>query len=67
MLANTQKVPYTSTAPKSCSKSLGKTGKALEAQEVLKKKQACFLSCLHILAALGNEEPELAICFSEGL
>uniref|UniRef100_A0A3Q3A9H6 RNA binding motif protein 27 n=1 Tax=Kryptolebias marmoratus TaxID=37003 RepID=A0A3Q3A9H6_KRYMA len=32
-------VPYTSTALKSSSKSLGKTGKALEAQEALKKKQ----------------------------
>uniref|UniRef100_A0A8D3D9R0 RNA binding motif protein 27 n=1 Tax=Scophthalmus maximus TaxID=52904 RepID=A0A8D3D9R0_SCOMX len=31
--------PYTSTALKSSSKSLGKTGKALEAQEVHKKKQ----------------------------
>ncbi|GAA6226257.1 RNA-binding protein 27 isoform X1 [Lates japonicus] len=39
-LTNTQKGPYTSTALKSSSKSLGKTGKALEAQEVLKKKQA---------------------------
>ncbi|XP_061595453.1 RNA-binding protein 27 isoform X1 [Cololabis saira] len=38
-LTNTQKAPYTSTAPKSSSKSLGKTGKALEAQEALKKKQ----------------------------
>ncbi|XP_040005857.1 RNA-binding protein 27 isoform X4 [Xiphias gladius] len=38
-LTNTQKSPYTSTALKSSSKSLGKTGKALEAQEVLKKKQ----------------------------
>ncbi|XP_027129372.1 RNA-binding protein 27 isoform X1 [Larimichthys crocea] len=38
-LTNTQKGPYTSTALKSSSKSLGKTGKALEAQEVLKKKQ----------------------------
>uniref|UniRef100_A0A669D4M4 RNA binding motif protein 27 n=1 Tax=Oreochromis niloticus TaxID=8128 RepID=A0A669D4M4_ORENI len=36
---NTQKGPYTSTATKSSSKSLGKTGKALEAQEALKKKQ----------------------------
>ncbi|KAM7398273.1 hypothetical protein PAMA_006264 [Pampus argenteus] len=36
---NTQKGPYTSTPLKSSSKSLGKTGKALEAQEVLKKKQ----------------------------
>uniref|UniRef100_A0A3B4VHM3 RNA binding motif protein 27 n=1 Tax=Seriola dumerili TaxID=41447 RepID=A0A3B4VHM3_SERDU len=38
-LTNTQKGPYTSTALKSSSKSLGKTGRALEAQEVLKKKQ----------------------------
>lgn len=38
-LTNTQKGPYTSTALKSSSKSLGKTGKALEAQDVLKKKQ----------------------------
>ncbi|XP_054482067.1 RNA-binding protein 27 isoform X2 [Anoplopoma fimbria] len=38
-LTNTQKSPYTSTALKSSSKSFGKTGKALEAQEVLKKKQ----------------------------
>ncbi|XP_073335954.1 RNA-binding protein 27 isoform X3 [Pagrus major] len=38
-LTNTQKNPYTSIALKSSSKSLGKTGKALEAQEVLKKKQ----------------------------
>uniref|UniRef100_UPI0037E8D8A1 RNA-binding protein 27 isoform X2 n=1 Tax=Semicossyphus pulcher TaxID=241346 RepID=UPI0037E8D8A1 len=38
-LTNTQKGPYSSTALKSSSKSLGKTGKALEAQEVLKKKQ----------------------------
>uniref|UniRef100_A0A8D3CB36 RNA binding motif protein 27 n=1 Tax=Scophthalmus maximus TaxID=52904 RepID=A0A8D3CB36_SCOMX len=38
-LTNTQKSPYTSTALKSSSKSLGKTGKALEAQEVHKKKQ----------------------------
>uniref|UniRef100_A0A3P9H690 RNA binding motif protein 27 n=1 Tax=Oryzias latipes TaxID=8090 RepID=A0A3P9H690_ORYLA len=36
---NTQKGPYTSTALKPSSKSLGKTGKALEAQEALKKKQ----------------------------
>uniref|UniRef100_A0A3P8WAD7 RNA binding motif protein 27 n=1 Tax=Cynoglossus semilaevis TaxID=244447 RepID=A0A3P8WAD7_CYNSE len=36
---NTQKSPYVSTALKSSSKSLGKTGKALEAQEALKKKQ----------------------------
>ncbi|KAM9333706.1 RNA-binding protein 27 isoform 2-T2 [Pholidichthys leucotaenia] len=35
-LLNNQKGPYTS---KSSSKSLGKTGKALEAQEALKKKQ----------------------------
>ena len=42
-LMNTQKGPYTSTALKSLSKSFGKTGKALEAQEVLKKKQACGL------------------------
>uniref|UniRef100_A0A3Q0S545 RNA binding motif protein 27 n=1 Tax=Amphilophus citrinellus TaxID=61819 RepID=A0A3Q0S545_AMPCI len=33
------KALYTSTAPKSSSKTLGKTGKALEAQEALKKKQ----------------------------
>ncbi|XP_068571832.1 RNA-binding protein 27 isoform X1 [Cebidichthys violaceus] len=38
-LTNTQKGPYTSTPLKSSSKSFGKTGKALEAQEVLKKKQ----------------------------
>ncbi|CAG5872098.1 unnamed protein product [Menidia menidia] len=38
-LPNTQKNPYTSTPHKSASKSLGKTGKALEAQEALKKKQ----------------------------
>ncbi|KAF3705639.1 RNA-binding protein 27 RNA-binding motif protein 27 [Channa argus] len=38
-LTNTQKGPYSSTALKSSSKSLGKTGKALEAQEALKKKQ----------------------------
>ncbi|XP_030293602.1 RNA-binding protein 27 isoform X2 [Sparus aurata] len=38
-LTNTQKSPYTSIGLKSSSKSLGKTGKALEAQEVLKKKQ----------------------------
>ncbi|XP_060911156.1 RNA-binding protein 27 isoform X1 [Labrus mixtus] len=38
-LTNAQKGPYSSTAHKSSSKSLGKTGKALEAQEVLKKKQ----------------------------
>ncbi|XP_058484082.1 RNA-binding protein 27 isoform X1 [Solea solea] len=38
----TQKSPYASTALKSSSKSLGKTGKALEAQEVLKKKQEAF-------------------------
>ncbi|XP_035521975.1 RNA-binding protein 27 isoform X3 [Morone saxatilis] len=38
-LPNTQKGPYSSAALKSSSKSLGKTGKALEAQEVLKKKQ----------------------------
>ncbi|KAM4544545.1 RNA-binding protein 27 isoform 2-T2 [Odontesthes bonariensis] len=38
-LANAQKSPYTSTSHKSSSKSLGKTGKALEAQEALKKKQ----------------------------
>uniref|UniRef100_A0A3B3HTR9 RNA binding motif protein 27 n=1 Tax=Oryzias latipes TaxID=8090 RepID=A0A3B3HTR9_ORYLA len=36
---NTQKGPYTSTALKPSSKSLGQTGKALEAQEALKKKQ----------------------------
>ncbi|XP_021167570.2 RNA-binding protein 27 isoform X1 [Fundulus heteroclitus] len=36
---NTQKGPYTPTGPKSSSKSLGKTGKALEAQEAMKKKQ----------------------------
>ncbi|XP_054586682.2 RNA-binding protein 27 isoform X4 [Nothobranchius furzeri] len=40
VLPNTQKGSYTSTALKSSSKSLGKTGKALEAQEALKKKQA---------------------------
>ncbi|XP_030649423.1 RNA-binding protein 27 [Chanos chanos] len=34
-----QKGPYTRTVLKASSKSLGKTGKALEAQEVLKKKQ----------------------------
>ncbi|KAF7206205.1 transcript variant X3 [Nothobranchius furzeri] len=39
VLPNTQKGSYTSTALKSSSKSLGKTGKALEAQEALKKKQ----------------------------
>ncbi|XP_029957037.1 RNA-binding protein 27 isoform X2 [Salarias fasciatus] len=38
-LSNPQKGPYPSTALKSLSKSLGKTGKALEAQEALKKKQ----------------------------
>uniref|UniRef100_A0A3Q1D9L5 RNA binding motif protein 27 n=1 Tax=Amphiprion ocellaris TaxID=80972 RepID=A0A3Q1D9L5_AMPOC len=38
-LTNTQKSSYTPTALKSSSKSLGKTGKALEAQEALKKKQ----------------------------
>ncbi|XP_034461599.1 RNA-binding protein 27 isoform X3 [Hippoglossus hippoglossus] len=38
-LTNPQKNPYTSTALKLSSKSFGKTGKALEAQEVLKKKQ----------------------------
>ncbi|XP_006785019.1 RNA-binding protein 27 isoform X2 [Neolamprologus brichardi] len=36
---NTLKGHYTSTAAKSSSKSLGKTGKALEAHEALKKKQ----------------------------
>uniref|UniRef100_A0A3Q2D1R1 RNA binding motif protein 27 n=1 Tax=Cyprinodon variegatus TaxID=28743 RepID=A0A3Q2D1R1_CYPVA len=36
---NTQKGPFPATAPKSSSKSLGKTGKALEAQEAMKKKQ----------------------------
>lgn len=36
---NTLKGHYTSTATKSSSKSLGKTGKALEAHEALKKKQ----------------------------
>ncbi|XP_054907505.1 RNA-binding protein 26 isoform X1 [Poeciliopsis prolifica] len=36
---NTQKGPYTPTAAKSSSKSLGKTGKALEVQEAIKKKQ----------------------------
>ncbi|XP_044077464.1 RNA-binding protein 27 isoform X2 [Siniperca chuatsi] len=41
-LTNTQKGPYSSTALKSSSKSLGKTGKALEAQEVHKKKQEAF-------------------------
>uniref|UniRef100_A0A3B5A476 RNA binding motif protein 27 n=1 Tax=Stegastes partitus TaxID=144197 RepID=A0A3B5A476_9TELE len=38
-LTNTQKSSYASIALKSSSKSLGKTGKALEAQEALKKKQ----------------------------
>ncbi|KAF7659932.1 hypothetical protein LDENG_00290780 [Lucifuga dentata] len=38
-LTNIQKGPYISTSLKSSSKSLGKTAKALEAQEVLKKKQ----------------------------
>ncbi|XP_077962910.1 RNA-binding protein 27 isoform X5 [Gasterosteus aculeatus] len=38
-LTNPQKSPYTSTGLKSSSKSFGRTGKALEAQEVLKKKQ----------------------------
>lgn len=38
-LTNAQKSFYASTALKSSSKSLGKTGKALEAQEALKKKQ----------------------------
>uniref|UniRef100_A0A8C3FYZ8 RNA binding motif protein 27 n=1 Tax=Cyclopterus lumpus TaxID=8103 RepID=A0A8C3FYZ8_CYCLU len=38
-LMNTQKSPYASPALKSSSKSFGKTGKALEAQEILKKKQ----------------------------
>ncbi|KAM4726338.1 RNA-binding protein 27 isoform 2-T2 [Anableps anableps] len=37
--SNTQKGPYTATAAKSSSKSLGKTGKALEVQEAMKKKQ----------------------------
>ncbi|XP_027886811.1 RNA-binding protein 27 isoform X3 [Xiphophorus couchianus] len=36
---NTQKGPYAATAAKSSSKSLGKTGKALEVQEAIKKKQ----------------------------
>ncbi|PWA22775.1 hypothetical protein CCH79_00002429, partial [Gambusia affinis] len=36
---NTQKGPYAATAVKSSSKSLGKTGKALEVQEAIKKKQ----------------------------
>ncbi|XP_029304776.1 LOW QUALITY PROTEIN: RNA-binding protein 27 [Cottoperca gobio] len=38
-LTNTQKGPYTSTPLKSSSKSFGRTGKAIEAQEVHKKKQ----------------------------
>ncbi|XP_029030597.1 RNA-binding protein 27 isoform X2 [Betta splendens] len=38
-LTNTQKGPYASSALKSSSKTFGKTGKALEAQEALKKKQ----------------------------
>ncbi|XP_041657613.1 RNA-binding protein 27 isoform X3 [Cheilinus undulatus] len=38
-LTSTQKSLYSSAGLKSSSKSLGKTGKALEAQEVLKKKQ----------------------------
>ncbi|XP_028323217.1 RNA-binding protein 27 isoform X2 [Gouania willdenowi] len=39
VLTNAQKGSYSSTALKSSSKSLGKTGKALEAQEAFKKKQ----------------------------
>ncbi|TNN40307.1 RNA-binding protein 27 [Liparis tanakae] len=39
-LMSTQRSPYASPALKSSSKSFGKTGKALEAQEILKKKQA---------------------------
>lgn len=46
---NTLKGHYTSTAAKSSSKSLGKTGKALEAHEALKKKQARCLTWLRIL------------------
>ncbi|XP_061658879.1 RNA-binding protein 27 isoform X2 [Syngnathoides biaculeatus] len=38
-LTNTQKAPYASNPLKSSSKCLGKTAKALEAQEALKKKQ----------------------------
>ncbi|XP_056300143.1 RNA-binding protein 27 isoform X2 [Pseudoliparis swirei] len=38
-LMSTQRSPYASPALKSSSKSFGKTGKALEAQEILKKKQ----------------------------
>ncbi|XP_063750842.1 RNA-binding protein 27 isoform X3 [Eleginops maclovinus] len=38
-LTHTQKSPYNSTTLKSSSKSYGRTGKALEAQEVHKKKQ----------------------------
>ncbi|XP_057676444.1 RNA-binding protein 27 isoform X2 [Corythoichthys intestinalis] len=38
-LTNTHKVPYSSTPLKTSSKCLGKTAKALEAQEALKKKQ----------------------------
>ncbi|XP_061608149.1 RNA-binding protein 27 isoform X1 [Phyllopteryx taeniolatus] len=38
-LTNTQKGPYASNPLKSSSKCLGKTAKALEAQEALKKKQ----------------------------
>ncbi|KAK5918226.1 hypothetical protein CgunFtcFv8_003005 [Champsocephalus gunnari] len=41
-LTNTQKSPYNSTTLKSSSKSYGRTGKALEAQEVHKKKQEAF-------------------------
>ncbi|XP_037125116.1 RNA-binding protein 27 isoform X1 [Syngnathus acus] len=39
VLPNTQKGPYTSAPLKPSSKCLGKTAKALEAQEALKKKQ----------------------------
>ncbi|XP_019719709.1 RNA-binding protein 27 isoform X2 [Hippocampus comes] len=39
VLTNTQKGPYASTPLKLSSKCLGKTAKALEAQEALKKKQ----------------------------
>lgn len=41
-MANTQKSHYPPAALKT-SKSLGKTAKALEAQEVLKKKQVGFI------------------------
>lgn len=57
-LTNAQKTLYPSAALKSSSKSLGKTGKALEAQEVLKKKQARLVivnkdddNCLHFESA----------------